>query len=431
MPLPLEGVRVLSIEQFAAGPFGTSHLADLGAEIIKIEDPRSGGDVGRYVPPYAEGEDSLFFESFNRGKKSISLDLRSTAGREIFERLVGVSDAVFSNLRGDVPAKMRITYDDLRQVNPAIVCCSLSGYGMTGPRQSEPGYDYVLQALTGWMDITGEPDGPPSKSGLSLVDFSTGYVAALALVAGLHAARRDGVGLDCDVSLYDTAIAMLTYPGVWHLNAGYEPTRTVHSAHPSLVPFQAFEASDGWFVLGAAKEKFWSRIAAVIGRPDLAEDPRFRTLSDRQSNSASLLAILEEVLRSQSVAHWVPRFRAAAVPVGEVKTVADALLDEHTTARGMLVETDHPRYGTLRTLASPVKVGDVFRPPMRGPQLGEHTREVLTELAGMDDRGLQSAAAAGAFGGALRDANERVRGVLAQAKPPVIPPTGIDAGGKA
>ncbi|MSZ33485.1 MAG: CoA transferase, partial [Actinobacteria bacterium] len=172
MPRPLEGITVLSLEQFGAGPFGTVHLADLGARIIKIEDPSSGGDVGRYVPPYAREEDSLFFEAFNRNKESISLDLSTPTGRATFEDLVKQSDAVYSNLRGDVPAKLKITYDDLKHLNPAIVCCSLSGFGMSGPRSKEPGYDYMLQGLAGWMSLTGEPDGPPTKSGLSLVDFS-------------------------------------------------------------------------------------------------------------------------------------------------------------------------------------------------------------------------------------------------------------------
>ena len=233
---PLADVRIVAVEQYGAGPFGSVHLADLGAEVIKIEDPRVGGDVGRYVPPYAEGEDSLFFEAFNRNKRSLSLDLTAPAGRRVFDDLVRTSDAVYSNLRGDVPAKIGIRYDDLKHLNPAIVCCSLTGFGMTGPRQAEPGYDYVLQALAGWMDITGEPEGPPSKSGLSMVDYSGGFVAAISLLAGLHAARRDGVGMDCDVSLYDTAIGLLTYPAAWHLNAGFRPVRTRHSAHPSLVP---------------------------------------------------------------------------------------------------------------------------------------------------------------------------------------------------
>src|SRR5664279_2464856 len=180
---PLEDVRIIAIEQFGAGPFGSVHLADLGADVIKIEDPRVGGDVGRHVPPYTEGDDSLFFETFNRNKRSIVLDVSRPAGRTVFEDLVAVSDIVYSNLRGDVPEKLGIRYQDLKHVNPAIVCCSLTGFGMHGPRKTQPAYDYVLQALAGWMDITGEPGGPPTKSGLSLVDFSGGLVASTAMLA--------------------------------------------------------------------------------------------------------------------------------------------------------------------------------------------------------------------------------------------------------
>ncbi|MHC3001302.1 CaiB/BaiF CoA transferase family protein [Gordonia sp. GN26] len=396
--LPLSGVRILSLEQYGAGPFGTSHLADLGAEVIKIEDPLTGGDVGRYVPPFFEEEDSLFFEGLNRGKKSISLDMSSPAGRGVFEDLVKVSHAVYSNLRGDVPAKLKITYADLAHLNPAIVCCSLSGFGMTGPRSKEPGYDYMIQGLTGWMDVTGEPDGPPTKSGLSVVDWSTGFVAALALLAGLRAAERDGVGMDCDVSLYDTAVSMLSYPGVWHLNTGYMPARTHHSAHPSIIPFQAFEASDGWFVIAAPKEKFWQRVTSVIGRPELAEDPRFATMGDRQKHATELLGILEPTFAEETVAHWVQKLRAVGVPTGEVKSVADALVDPHTRARGLVVEAEHPRYGTVKTLASPVKVGDASAPPTRAPQRGEHTQQVLSELLGLDETAIAAARSGGAFG---------------------------------
>jgi crotonobetainyl-CoA:carnitine CoA-transferase CaiB-like acyl-CoA transferase len=396
--LPLSGIRILALEQFGAGPFGSSHLADLGAEVVKVEDPNSGGDVGRSVPPYAEGEDSLFFETFNRGKKSISLDLTSPSGRDIFNALVKVSDAVYSNLRGDVPQKIGIAYEDLQGINPRIVCCSLSGFGMTGPRRAEPGYDYVIQGLTGWMDITGEPDGPPTKSGLSIVDFSTGYVAALALVSGLFAARRDGIGMNCDVSLYDTAISMLTYPGVWHLNAGFVPRRTHHSAHPSVVPFQAFQASDGWLVIAAPKEKFWLRLTEVLGRPDLAQDPKFRTLSDRQRNSTEILAVLDEIIATKTVADWMEPLRAAGVPSGEVKSVAAAMQDPQTIARNMVVEAEHPRYGTVKTIASPVKVGPHSVTPLRAPRRGEHTDEVLRALLGYGDADIGAALAAGAFG---------------------------------
>jgi len=339
---PLEDIRILSLEQYGAGPFGSLHLADLGAEVIKVEDPRVGGDVGRYVPPYSKGEDSLFFEAFNRNKKSISIDMNTPEGRSVFEDLVKVCDVVYSNLRGDVPAKMKITYNDLKHLNPKIVCVSLTGFGMTGPRSSEPGYDYILQGLGGWMDLTGEPDGPPTKSGLSMVDFSGGFIAAISLLAGVHAARRDGVGMDCDLSLYDAAISMLTYPAVWHMNAGFEPVRTHHSAHPSLVPFQAFEASDGWLIVGCAKEKFWQRLAVVIGRPEWATDPRFATFADRQKNSKELLSLLEEIFRTRTVNEWLADLYPASIPCGPINNVAQALVEPHTLARNLIFESEHP-----------------------------------------------------------------------------------------
>lgn len=395
---PLEDIRIIAVEQYGAGPFGSVHLADLGAEVIKIEDPRVGGDVGRYVPPYAEGEDSLFFETFNRNKSSLSLDLATPAGRAVFEDLVKVSDAVYSNLRGDVPAKIGITYDDLKHLNPAIVCCSLTGFGMTGPRQKEPGYDYVLQALAGWMDLTGDPEGPPTKSGLSMVDYSGGFVAAISLLAGIHAARRDGVGMDCDVSLYDTAMGLLTYPAAWHLNAGFQPVRTRHSAHPSLVPFQAFEAKDGWLVVGCAKEKFWQRLTVVIERPEWADDPRFATFADRDRNRDVLLPLLEEIFATRTVAEWVEPLQAAAVPTAKINDVAEAMAEPHTIARNLLVETEHPRYGTVRQVASPVRVG--AEPPTyrRAPLRHEDADRLLGVLLGYDDAKVADLTTQGAFG---------------------------------
>ncbi len=396
--LPLDGVRIVAIEQFGAGPYGSSHLADLGAEVIKIEDPRTGGDVGRYVPPYAEDGDSLYFETFNRGKQSMALDLTTAAGRQVFDDLVRVSDAVYSNLRGDVPGRIGITYAALCHLNPRIVCCSLSGFGMTGPRQREPGYDYVVQALSGWMDITGEPDGPPAKSGLSIVDFSAGLVATTALLAGLHAAGRDGVGMDCDVSLFDTAISMLSYPGVWYLNRGLEPERMHHSAHPSIVPFQVFQAADGWLVVACPKQKFWERLTEVIERPDLASDPRFRQLSDRQQHAGDLVAILEAIFLTRTVAEWMAPLRAAGVPSGEVQSVGAALEDPQTLARELIVEAEHPRFGTVKTIASPVRVGSERSVATRAPRLGEHTDALARRLLGYDDVRLAEAREGGAFG---------------------------------
>lgn len=396
---PLEDIRIISLEQYGAGPFGSVHLADLGAEVIKIEDPSVGGDVGRYVPPYFEGEDSLFFETFNRNKKSISIDIKTPAGREVFEDLVRNADAVYSNLRGDVPEKIGITYDQLKHLNPKIVCCSLTGFGMTGPRMKEPGYDYVLQGLAGWMELTGEPDGPPTKSGLSLVDFSGGYVAALSLMSGLHAAQRDGVGMDCDVSLYDTAMSMLTYPATWHLNAGYQPQRISHSAHPSLVPFQAFEASDGWFIVGCAKEKFWGRLAEVIGRPEWAQEGSpYENFSGRNDRREELIAELDAIFATNTVDHWLSLCYPAAIPCGPINDVEAALKDDHLKARNMLVETDHPHYGTVTQLASPVRVGAELPTYVRAPRRNEHFDEVLDVVAGYDADKIAALKAAGAFG---------------------------------
>ena len=398
MTLPLADVRIVALEQYGAGPFGSSHLAHLGADVIKVEDPGVGGDVGRYVPPYAEGEDSLFFSTFNLDKRSISLDVRNPAGRTVFEDLVRHADAVFSNVRGDVPERLRIRYDDLKEVNPRIVCCALTGFGMTGPRAAEPAYDYVLQGMAGWMALTGEPGGPPQKSGLSLVDYSGGFVAAISLLAGVHAARRDGVGMDCDVSLYDSAISLLSYLATWNLSRGYHPQRTRRSSHPSLVPFQIFPAKDGWLVAGCAKEKFWHRLTAVLGLDELADDPRFATFADRAANRDELEPLLDEAFATRTVDEWLAALRAASIPCGPVNDVEQALADEQLAARDLLITTQHPTLGEVRQVASPVRAGDLRSEHAPAPARGEHTQAVLADLLGYDDDTIAALAGSGAFG---------------------------------
>lgn len=397
--LPLEDIRILAIEQYGAGPFGSVQLADLGADVIKIEDPRSGGDVGRHVPPFAEQGDSLFFETFNRNKRSIELDLSSQAGREVFEELVRVSDAVYSNMRGDVPAKLGIQYADLAHLNPKIVCVSISGFGNVGPRATQPGYDYILQGLAGWMSLTGEPDGPPTKSGLSLVDFSGGMVGALALVSAVHAARRDGVGTDCDISLHDVALSMLSYPATWHLNRDWEPTRVARSGHPSLVPFQLFQGGDDeWFVVACAKEKFWTRLAEAIGRPELAVDERFIDFRARLKNKDELIPILDGEFEGRSAKEWVAVLEDAGVPTGPVQNVPEALADPQVAARGLVIESDHPRFGTVRQVAGPVRIGTPRADHRRAPRQGEDRDDVLGELLGYDETKIDDLGKSGAFG---------------------------------
>lgn len=397
---PLEDIRVIAIEQYGAGPFGSLHLADLGAEVIKIEDPGSGGDMGRYIPPFQEGEDSLFFETFNRNKKSLSLCLTVPEGRRVFEDLVAGSDVVYSNLRGDVPAKLGLRYADLSEVNPRIVCVSVSGFGMTGPMSKEPAFDYILQGLAGWMELTGEPNGPPTRAGLSLVDYCGGYVAAIALLAGVHAARRDGKGMDCDISLYDVAVSLLTYPATWHLSRGWEPVRQARSAHPSLVPFQLFKGNDGvWFMVGCAKQSFFYRVAEVAGRPDLAEHPDYDTPSARYDNREALIEILDALFSGHPAGYWIDRLKEAGVPVGPIQGIPEAVTHSHTAARELIVETSHEVFGTVRSLASPVRVGDpgdiTYR---RSPKRNEHADEILRSRLGYDDALISRLREGGAFG---------------------------------
>lgn len=377
----LRDVRIVSLEQYGAGPFATLHLAELGADVIKVEQ-WPDGDVGRHVPPYRSEADSLFFQSLNRSKRSICLDMSSTAGREVFADLVRSADGVFSNLRGDVPGRLGITYADLAPINPAIVCCSLSGYGMTGPRSAQPGFDYMVQGFAGWMSITGEPEGPPSKTGLSAVDFASGYAAALAFMAGLHQARRDGRGCDCDVSLLESALSMLNYLVTWTGTEGYEAGRVARSGHPTLVPFQNFRTSDGWIVAGGSKEKFWTRLAAAVGRGDLVDDPRFATFETRRAHKDVLIAILDDVFAQETTRHWLDVLEAAGVPCAPVNSVAEALADAQVQARDAVFTVATPGWGDVTHAASPLRIGDSAHARRPAPALGADTREVLSRTLG-------------------------------------------------
>ncbi|MDA2980069.1 MAG: CoA transferase [Actinomycetota bacterium] len=396
---PLDDVRIVAVEQYGAGPWASLHLADLGAEVIKVEDPSTGGDVGRYVPPFASGQDSLFFQAFNRNKKSIALDLTNASGRGVFEDLVAASDAVFSNLRGDVPKRLGLVYDDLKHLNGAIVCCSLSAYGMTGPRSADPGYDYVLQGLTGWMSLTGEPDSPPTKTGLSLVDYSGGYVAAISLLAGIHSARRTGIGMDCDVSLFDTAISLLTYVGTWTLSDDdYNPIRTSHSAHPSIFPFQAFETADGWIMIACPKEKFWQRLLEGMELDMVASDERYAGFARRLEFREELTQILGDRFLQRGTREWVDLLHPLGVPCGPVNDVRAALDDPHVAERDLVIEYEQPGLGTVRTPRTAVNVGKVGPESRSGPALAENSEEILRDLLGYSDDRVESLNREGAFG---------------------------------
>lgn len=392
---PLADLRIVSVEQFGAGPWGSLQLAELGAEVIKIEDPSVGGDVARYIPPYQVDESSLFFETFNRGKRSLSLDLRQRGARDVLEDVVRESDAVLSNLRGDQPAKLGLRYSDLRRVKPTIVCCSLSGFGMTGPRLAEGAYDWTIQGLAGWQSVTGDPSGPPIKSGLSLVDYCGGYVAAIAILAGVWRARREERGAEIDLSLFEVALSQLAYLGTWVASHGYQPVRRPNSAHQSIVPFQNFETSDGWIVVACPKQSLWRQLCVSLDREDLVDDPRFATFDARDEHRDALLGILEPIFRQATTGVWLETLGAAGVPCAPVNDVADALLDPQVIARAALVDAMHPVLGAIRQLASPFRFDGAASTVRRGPFRGEDTVDVLRSVCGYPDEKIEDLIRAG------------------------------------
>jgi crotonobetainyl-CoA:carnitine CoA-transferase CaiB-like acyl-CoA transferase len=374
--LPLAGLRIIAVEQYGAGPFGTQHLADLGAEVIKIENPNDGGDVGRAVGPHYFGPgDSHFYQSFNRNKKSITLDLKKPQGREALRRLASSADVVFNNLRGDLPAKLGLTFEQLKDVNPRIVCGHLSAYGRTGSRAAWPGYDYLMQAEAGYLSLTGEPDGPPARMGLSIIDLMTGTTAAMGLLAGVLGARSSGVGRDIDVSLFDVALHNLAYVATWYLNAGVAIGREKRSSHPSLTPSQLYRTQDGWIFIMCNKEKFWGVLAQCIGKAEWADAPEYKTFRDRLANRERLTEELDAVLQHATTSQWMERF-AGRVPAAPVYDVAQALDSSFVAEQERLLEFPHEGK-TIRMVASPVRAGQ--HPTRAAPAMGADTQAVLRD----------------------------------------------------
>lgn len=376
-PLPLAGVRIIAVEQYGAGPFGTQHLADLGAEVIKIENPKDGGDVGRSVGPHYFGPgDSHFFQSFNRNKKSITLDLKKPEGIAVLQRLAANADVVFNNLRGDIPAKLGLTYEHLKAFNPKLVCAHLSAYGRTGSRAAWPGYDYLMQAEAGYLSLTGEPDGPPARMGLSIIDLMTGTTAAMGLLAGIIGARSTGVGRDIDVSLFDVALHNLAYVSTWYLNAGVAIEREQRSAHPSLTPSQLYKTQDGWIFLMCNKEKFFDVLAECIGKPEWIGSGQYRSFKERLANRDQLTQDLDEALQERTTEQWMELF-AGKVPAAPVYNVQQALDSGFVEEQRRVLEFQHGS-GPIRMVASPVRAGE--HPTRPAPDMGAHTEEILQKV---------------------------------------------------
>lgn len=381
---PLKGIRIIAAEQYGAGPFATMYLSDMGAEVIKIEPPSTGrgpaGDSSRQSGPYFLGDnDSQFFQTFNLGKKSLTLDLRKPEGQAVLHRLVAGSDAVLNNLRGDQPAKLGLTHAALARVNPSIVCAHLSGYGREGERANWPAYDYLMQAEAGFLSLTGEPEGAPTRMGLSIVDYLTGITTAFALTAALLGAARTGRGRDVDVTLYDVAMHQLTYPATWYLNEAVETTRRPRSGHPSVVPCETFPTSDGRIFIMCILPKFWEKLCQIIGQPELVDDERFLTNKDRYENRDALIARLDAALSTRPTAEWMARF-AGQLPAAPVLTIGSALDNPYFLATGGVQSVEHPARQDLRVLSNPIRLDGDRAEARPGPGLGQHTDGILAEI---------------------------------------------------
>jgi formyl-CoA transferase/CoA:oxalate CoA-transferase len=376
---PLAGLRVLDLSRILSGPFATMIFADLGADVIKVENPTTGDDTREWAPPY-QGDQSAYFLSVNRSKRGIAVDLKSDAGREIAQRLADGADIVVENFRPGAAARLGLGYAELSARNPRLIYASISGYGQTGPDAQQPGYDAIAQALGGVVSVTGEPEGEPVRVGTPVADLGAAMWAAIGVLAALHARAASGRGDWIDISLLDGQIAWLTYVAGGYFATGEVPRR-YGSAHPTIVPYQALRTGDGHLMVAVGNDSLWRQFAPIIGLPELAGDPRFATNPDRVVHRAELIPLIEAALAARGSAEWAVEMSRAGIPAGAINTVDRALAHPQVIARDMVLTTEHPTAGKLRMPGSPVKLSHhtatVRRPP---PLLGEHTDEVLGEL---------------------------------------------------
>jgi crotonobetainyl-CoA:carnitine CoA-transferase CaiB-like acyl-CoA transferase len=378
MTHPLSGVRILELGQIIAGTYGCQVLSDLGAEVIKIEAPE--GDLGR-IPSVAplKGVSALFL-TFNRNKKSVVINLKTEAGRAIFHDLVKVSDVVLDNFRGGVLERLKADYATLSAINPRIIQCSVTGFGVEGAYRDYPALDIIIQAISGYLSITGEPGRPPARLGIPLGDLAGGIFSCKAILAALYQRERTGKGCYIETSMFDGMLNLLSYMGTHYLSTGEVP-KPQGSAHEFTVPWQAFQAKDGYVVIATRQENFWKKLCVVLDAPELADDPRFATNPKRLENRAVLVPMLEAILATRTVSEWLERLRAAQVPAAPVNDLEGAFVEPPVAEREMIVEYDHPEVGRVRLPGNPIKFEGAGRTISKpAPRLGEHTDAVLRDL---------------------------------------------------
>lgn len=376
---PLDDLRVLDLSRVLSGPYCTMVLADLGADVIKIEHPDGGDDTRAWVPP-SRGDESVYFLSLNRNKRSLTVDLKTPEGKEIIYRLAKWADVVVENFRPGTADKLGVGYDALSKLNPRLVYCAISGFGQTGPYRDKPGYDAVAQAMGGLMSVTGYPDLPPVRFGVPIADLGAAMWSLVGILAALRARDETGRGQYVDTSLYEGQLAWLTYVAGNYFATGQNPER-YGSAHPTIVPYQTFETQDGDIMLAVGNDRLWRKFTVAVELPELTDDPKYRTNRDREAHRGELVEILSSVFKRRTVDEWLERLDEAGIPAAPVKTVEEVVHDPHAKAREMFVTVEHPTAGDVTLPGIPVKFsetpGAVETPP---PTLGQHSEEVLLEL---------------------------------------------------
>ncbi len=381
---PLDGIRVVDLSRVVSGPYCTMTLADMGADVIKIEEPGRGDESRAFGPPFLGGE-SPYFLSINRNKRSCTVNLKCDDGRAILERLVARADVLVQNFRPGAVERLGLDYDSLAPRNPRLVYCSISGFGDTGPDAARPGYDLIVQGESGLMDLTGEPDGPPTRIGTSIADLTTGLMAAQGILLALYARQTTGRGQHVRVAMLDAVVSLLTYNTGNYFATGDAPTRRGND-HPSVAPYQTLRAADGWINLGIANDALWRRYCDALGRPDLRDDPRFATAPERVRQRVELIPIIETLTGERTVAEWMELLGAAGVPCGRIRNVEEVCTNPQLTERGKVVERPHPTAGTVKTIGQPIELDDTpARIRTAPPLLGEHTDDVLRESGYADE----------------------------------------------
>jgi len=394
-PAPLSGIRVLDLTRVLAGPWCTQNLADLGADVIKIERPGTGDDTRRWGPPYlkdAEGKDTseaAYYLSANRNKRSVALDIATPRGAELVRRLAERSDVLVENFKVGGLKKYGLDYESLSKVNPRLIYCSITGFGQTGPYASRPGYDFMIQGMGGLMSITGErddlPGGGPQKAGVAVADLMTGMYATVGILAALHERHASGLGQHIDMALLDCQVAMLANQNLNYMTSGQAPRRA-GNAHQNLVPYQVFAASDGHLIVAVGNDSQFRAYCTVIGMPELADDPRFATNPGRVVHRDELVPILAERMKAGARDHWLRELERAGVPAGPINTLDQVYADPQVQARGMRLELPHPAAGVVPMTASPLRFSSSPVQYRRAPpMLGEHTEQVLREELGLDE----------------------------------------------